>query len=125
MKTIIIDAVMVLVVLLVIAVAGLVIWKNRTEKNSSVSVVATSTAPAPITSGDLVLGAGQKGQVLDIVIGLNSAKQGIFNATLIGATTTVTRNFSPKDPPYMFTGYKVTVTSAVSGQVTFHVAENV
>lgn len=96
--------------------------------------------PVPVaTVGDVTLGIGQKGNVGDLTITVNSIVQdsrcplGVqciwagevkVNVTLLGKLKTEAKVLSSIDKPYSFDGYSISITNVTRGEyrITFHVA---
>lgn len=108
--------------------------------------------PPVATTGDVVLGVGQKGSVGDLSIAVNSfvsdsrcpvdvqciwAGEFKVNVTLASGAGSETRNMSSAEAPYSFGGYRVSIASAFPApksttkitedeyRITFHVATDV
>lgn len=119
---------------------------GRTGPNcefTACSEVVPETTPTPTaTTGDIVLGLGQKGKVGDLEITLNSIAQdsrcplGVqciwagevkANITLLGKSKTEAKVISSIDKPYSFDGYNISITDVTRGEyrVTFHIEKDV
>lgn len=103
-------------------------------------VVVPTPIPTPVaTAGDTTLGLGQKGNVGDLNIALNSIVQdsrcpvGVqciwagevkVNVTFLSKLKTEAKVLSSIDKPYSFDGYVISITAVTRGEyrVTFHVA---
>lgn len=100
---------------------------------------AVVPAPVPVaTAGDITLGIGQKGNVGDLNITVNSIVQdsrcpvGVqciwagevkVNVTFLSKLKTEAKVLSSIDKPYSFDGYRISITAVTRGEyrVTFHV----
>lgn len=100
-----------------------------------------TTVPTP-TTGDIVLGLGQKGKVGDLEITMNSVVQDSrcpvevqciwagevkVNVTLLSKLKIESKVISSIDKPYSFDGYSISITDVTRGEyrATFHVEREV
>ena len=125
---------------------------GRTGPNCEFTACPDEVAQPIPTTGDVVLGVGQKGKVDDLNITVNSfvsdsrcpmdvqciwAGEFKANVTLVGASKSETRNMSSIEAPYSFDGHIVSIITVLPApksrekiiandyRITFHVAKDV